>query len=110
MKTIIGMSALGLMAAMLSGCFQAHGEATVPSGWGIPSEAPSATIAPANPKSVEDLSRENQQLRQRIAYLERDNGSLQKKQNDKERKIADIRAENDKIAAEAARYKQAAGQ
>jgi peptidoglycan hydrolase CwlO-like protein len=107
MKRTILIASL-LLAAMgsLAGCVKvdAHAENI---GWGSP--PPAASIPQADPASKADLLRENQQLRQRVAWLDDQNRKLAKKSGELESDKREIQAEMAKIAAERDRYLRAAG-
>ena len=94
---------LGLLT--IAGCFKA--DVTVPDVLYSSYSAPPAHIVKADPNDRTDLLRENQQLCQRIAWLEQDNARLDKKicslQNDQ----AKIQADTDRAAAERDRYRRA---
>ena len=94
---------LGLLT--VAGCFKA--DVTVPDGLYVPSPAPPANIAKANPADRADLLRENQQLRQRVAWLEQDNTRLDKKIRSLQNDQAKIQADIDRYAAERDRLRRA---
>lgn len=107
-RTILVLGAL--MLAGLAGCGKAS--VTVPENVGVfvGGPPPPATIAPGNPNSHEDLVRENQQLRDRVAWLEDQNRRLYGKHEKLGVKMDEIRAEMAKLAAERDRYRKEAGQ
>jgi septal ring factor EnvC (AmiA/AmiB activator) len=111
MRTTVFWACLGLLAgglAATAGCGDINAHATIPSSWaGAP--PPPGNIAPADPKSQPDLARENAELKARLAWLEDQNRSLEKKYNSQGKDLAEIREEMNKIAAERDRYKRASG-
>jgi hypothetical protein len=101
-------ASLFLMGILLSGCVNVDAKAPENIGsWSSP--APPASIPKANPGSKGDLLRENQQLRERIAWLEDQNEKSVKKSRDLKNDKQEIQGDMDKIAAERDRYKRAAG-
>lgn len=90
-----------------TGCVNVDAKAPEDISWGSPS--PPASIAKADPSSKSDLLRENQQLRERVAWLEEQNRKSAKKSKELENEKQDIQAEMDRIAAERDRYRRAAG-
>jgi len=94
---------LGLLTA--AGCFKA--DVTVPDVPYASSPAPPANIVKANPGDRADLIRENQQLRQRVAWLEQDSARLDKKVRSLQNDQVKIQADIDKYAAERDRYRHA---
>jgi hypothetical protein len=98
-----------LLAAMgvPAGCVNVDAEAPESMGWGSP--PPQASIPRADPTSKADLLRENQQLRQRAAWLDEQNRKLAKKSGELESDKREIQADMAKIAAERDRYLRAAG-
>ena len=105
-RSVVGLCLLAVTVT-LAGCFKA--DVTIPDyGGGAP--PPPAYVAPANPNSQADLARENQQLRERIAYLEQANRKASQKYADLEGDKTKLQSENARIASERDRYKQAAGQ
>ena len=98
-----------LGAGLSAGCWQA--DVTVPSdislgGGDFLSSPPPSHIPPADPNSAPDLRRENEQLRQRIAWLERQNAKSDKKYKDQAEELADIRADMAKVASDRDRYRR----
>jgi hypothetical protein len=106
MKRAIVLVSL-LLAAMggLAGCVKVDAHAPESIGWGSP--PPAASIPQADPSSKADLLRENQQLRQRVAWLDEQNRKLAKKSGEIEADKREIQAEMAKIAAERDRYLRA---
>ena len=106
MKRTILIASL-LLAAMgsLAGCVNVNAKAPESMGWGSP--PPQASIPPADPASKADLLRENQQLRQRVAWLDEQNRKLAKKSGELESDKREIQADMAKIAAERDRYLRA---
>lgn len=94
---------LGLLT--VAGCFKA--DVTVPDGFYTSSPPPPASIVKADPGDRADLLRENQQLRQRVAWLEEDNARLDKKIRSLQNDQAKIQADIDRYAAERDRYRRA---
>ena len=109
MSRIVTCTILLLMAsAWLGGCVNVQAKAPEGMGsWGTP--PPPASVAKASPNSKADLLRENQQLRDRVAWLENQNRKSCKKYSGLEKDKAEIRADMDKIAAERDRYRRQAG-
>lgn len=91
------------LAAGLWGCVNAH--VTIPDYSSYMSAPPPATIPKADPSSKADLLRENQQLRDRTAYLEREIASGQKKSAKLDGEARDVQAKIQKVEAERDRYK-----
>jgi len=95
---------IALPAALVSlaGCVKVDAHAPENIGWGSP--PPAASIPQANAASKADLLRENQQLRQRVAWLDEQNRKLAKKSGEIEADKREIQTEMAKIAAERDRY------
>ncbi|MGA2266018.1 MAG: hypothetical protein ABSH10_06255 [Phycisphaerae bacterium] len=89
-----------------TGCVNVDAKAPENISWGSP--PPPASIPRADPNSKSDLLRENQQLRERVTWLEEQNRKSAKKLKELEDEQRDIQAEMDKIAAERDRYRRAA--
>ena len=106
-KTILLVSLLLAAMGSLAGCVNVDAKAPENMGWGSP--PPQASIPRADPTSKADLLRENQQLRQRIAWLDEQNRKLAKKSGELESDKREIQADMAKIAAERDRYLRAAG-
>ena len=103
MKRTILLAGLLLIAmGSLAGCVKVDAKAPENIGWGSPQ--PQASIPSADPSSKADLLRENQQLRQRVAWLDEQNRKLAKKSGEIEADKREIQAEMAKIAAERDRY------
>ncbi len=90
-----------------TGCVKVDAKAPENISWG--SQPPPASIPRADPSSKSDLLRENQQLRERVTWLEEQNRKSATKSRELEDEKQDIQAEMDKIAAERDRYRRAAG-
>ncbi len=105
MSMILAWVSFGLLA--VAGCFKA--DVTVPEipYYGSSGSVPPANITRADPNDRCDLLRENQQLRDRIAWLEQDNSRLERKIRSLREDQAEIQADIDKAAAQRDRYKQA---
>ncbi len=78
------------------------------------SQPPSSDIPPSDPDSITDLRRENKQLRERLAWLEKQNRKLDKKINDLKKdkdelrdEIDDLKRQRKKLEKERDRYKKA---
>jgi len=99
----IVLLSLGLLT--VAGCFKA--DVTVPNLPYASSPPPPARIVQAAPNDRTDLLRENQQLRQRIAWLEQDNARLDKKTRSLQNDQAKIQADIDQAAAKRDRYRRA---
>lgn len=78
--------------------------------YGAPPPPALAQIPPANPNNIDDLRRENQQLRARSDYLADQNRRLARKYDDQAKDIANIQQDMNKIQAERDRYKRALGE
>jgi len=90
------------------GCYKA--DVTVPSGpYYTSTPEPSAQVAPAAANDRAGLLRENQQLRQRIAWLDQDNIRLDAKIHSLQKDQAEIQSDINRAAAQRDRYRQAAG-
>lgn len=90
-----------------TGCVKAPEKINIGTDYYTP--APPATIAPADPNNPDDLARENQQLRDRLAYVQDQNRRARGKIADLDQDIAELQADIDKLARERDRYKAAAG-
>lgn len=101
---LVSLFLVGMLAAMcgLTGCVQV--DAKAPENIGLGSAPPPASIPQADPSSKADLLRENQQLRQRVAWLDERNRKLVRKSGELEADKREIQAEMTKIAAERDRY------
>ena len=106
---LVSLFLIAMPAAMcgLAGCVKVDAKAPESIGWGSP--PPLATIPSADPYSKADLLRENQQLRQRVAWLDEQNRKLARKSGEIEADKREIQADMVKIAAERDRYLRAAG-
>ena len=89
------------------GCIKVDAKAPENISWGSP--PPVASIPRADPGSKSYLLRENQQLRDRVAWLEEQNRKSARKSTELTGDKQDIQAEINKVAAERDRYKRAAG-
>ncbi len=103
---IVFGAALG--AILVGGCFKADVEVPSYAGWGRP--APAANIPPANPNDKADLVRENQQLNDRLAYLEEQNRKLSGKSQNQKREMAKIQSQIDDLSRQRDQYKRELGQ
>jgi len=108
-KTILCTSLLLIAMSAFTGCsVQAKAPENLGLGaWGSP--PPPASIPRADPTSKADLLRENQQLRQRVAWLDEQNRKSARKYSELESDKREIQADMAKIAAERDRYLRAAG-
>ncbi|MCE5328692.1 MAG: hypothetical protein LLG01_20015 [Planctomycetaceae bacterium] len=99
---------LCLGALVCGGCFKA--DVTVPEVpySSPPPPTPSGVIPSAVPGDRGDLLRENQQLRQRVAWLQDDIARLQRKQDSLQKDLGKIQADIDKAAVERDRYRRIA--
>ncbi len=106
-RMLLTVLAAACLAALVSSCaeIKAPERITYPGGW---STAPPANIPPADPNSLSDLRRENQQLRDRTAWLEDHIRKLQNSQRKNDDEINKLHIEMDNLAAERDRYRQAA--
>lgn len=102
MKTILGVSLVAIGLGMAAGCVKV--DAKAPSFGESP---PPASVVSAEDGDKADLLRENQQLRDRIAWLEKENHKLVKKSRDLDEDMQDILEDMEDIAAERDRYKRA---
>lgn len=100
--------ALMLAATAVAGCVNV--KATAPERIGFGAPPPPSTIAKASPSDLQALRVENQQLRQRVDWLEKQVRDMDRKYKDKQREADKIRAETQQYAAERDRYKKALGQ
>jgi hypothetical protein len=110
MVKYIFWASLLVMMGLIAGCVNVDAKAPKNIPYVNASPAPSGSIAKANPSSKGDLIRENQQLRDRIAWLEEQNAKSAKKSRDLKNDKQDIQGDIDKVAAERDRYKRALGQ
>jgi hypothetical protein len=96
-----------MMMGLTAGCVNVDAKAPENIPYLNSSPPPTSSIAKANPSSKSDLVRENQQLRERIAWLEDQNANSMKKSQKLKNEKQDIQGDIDKIAAERDRYKKA---
>jgi len=106
-RSILCISLLVLATGALSGCVRVNAKAPEDIPWVTP--APAASVPRAEPGSKADLLRENQQLRERIAWLDEQNRESAKKHSELESDKREIQAEMAKIAAQRDRYLRARG-
>lgn len=106
-RTILCTGLLLIAMGALAGCVRVNAKAPQNIPWYTP--APTASIPRSDPTSAADLLRENQQLRERIAWLEEQNRKSAKKHSELESDKHKIRAEMTEIAAERDRYLRARG-
>ncbi len=106
-RSILCISLLILAMGALSGCVKVNAKAPENIPWLTP--APTASVPRAEPTSKADLLRENQQLRERIAWLDKQNRKSAKKHSELENDKREIRADMAKIAAQRDRYLRARG-
>lgn len=105
-----GVCLLAALAATLSGCVSVKArppESVHLGGTELYSAAPPSQIPSADPSDMQDLQRENRQLRERIAWLEEQNRKSSRKYEKLGDEMDEIRHEMDRIAAERDRYKRA---
>ncbi len=105
-RALLIASGIIALAALAGGCGQGDVKVRYPT-WGT--EAPPATIAPANPNDPSDIRRENVQLKQRIDWLNERIGKSDSDYKKKQRDVEEIKADIAKATAERDRYKRAAG-
>jgi len=91
-KLALLVAAAGVL--VLTGCFNANVQVPEPPAFGAP--PPATTIRPANANDRDDVIRENQELRARNAWLERQIA-------DRQRKHETLRRDQDNIKADIAR-------
>ena len=106
-RAILCASLCLVLMGLAAGCLNVDAKAPEGALWGRP--APTATIPQADPASKADLLRENQQLRERIAWLESQISKSAGKSRDLGEDKREIQAEMAKLAADRDRYKRAAG-
>lgn len=106
-RTILCGSLLLIAMGALAGCVRVNAKAPRDIPWYTP--APPASIPRADPTSKADLLRENQQLRQRVAWLDERNRKSARKHGELESDKREIQADMAKIAAERDRYLRARG-
>ncbi len=104
-RSILIASLLGLLV-QAGGCLKV--DARAPQSYPGMEAPPAASIPAADPTSKADLLRENQQLRDRVAYLESRNTRSASKSGKLDTEKQDLRNEMDKVAAERDRYRRAA--
>lgn len=104
-RSILMVGLLGLLV-QAGGCLKIDAKAPTSYPYGEP--PPPASIPAADPTSKADLLRENQQLRDRVAYLESQNTRSASKSSKLQTEKQDLRTEMDKVAAERDRYRRAA--
>ena len=107
-RYLLCASLLLIWMGVPAGCVKVDAKAPENFSWGAP--PPPASIPRADPASKSDLLRENQQLRERVGWLEEQDRKSAKKLADLEKDKREIQAEMNKIAAERDRYRRAAGQ
>lgn len=100
---LLRLAAVVLATLTLGGCFSFKGEIPSVPSWGEP--PPAGTIVTANPNSKPDVVRENQQLRDRVAWLEHQIQGRQNKVQKLQREQADIQREIDKLNGDLRKYK-----
>ena len=108
MRISVGLALVAGLA--MAGCFSANVKApeNINLGGGdIYSAPPPANIPHADPNSLEALRLENQQLRDRIAWLENNIRKSQEKSDDTAKKIEKVSAEKSEYEAQRDRYKAA---
>jgi hypothetical protein len=106
-KVLLCASLFLILMGLSAGCVKVEARAPENISWGSP--PPPASIPQANPNSKGDLLRENQQLRDRVAWLEDQARKSDRKSKELAGDKQDIQADMAKIAAERDRYKRAAG-
>lgn len=106
-RPILCASLCLVLMGLVAGCLNVDAKAPESAFWGRP--APTATIPQADRASKADLLRENQQLRERIAWLESQISKSAGKSRDLDQDKREVQAEMAKIAADRDRYKRAAG-
>lgn len=106
-RSILCASLCLVLMGLAAGCVNVDAKAPEGAFWGQP--APTATIPQADPASKADMLRENQQLRERIAWLETQIRKSAEKYKEQDADKREIQAEMNKIAAQRDRYKRAAG-
>jgi len=106
-RPILCISLLILAMGVLSGCVRVNAKAPEDIPWVTP--APTASVPRAQPNSKADLLRENQQLRERIAWLDEQNRKLAKEHSELKSDKREIQADMAKIAAQRDRYLRARG-
>ncbi len=94
--------AAGVMLLFL-GCYKADVQVPDYGSWGQP--PPPAIITPANPNDKADLIRENQELRDRLAWVENQNHHDAHKYNELGDDIAKVREKLAQYQADRDRYK-----
>ena len=99
-KLTVLLAAAGIL--VLAGCFRANVEVPEPPAFGGP--PPNGKIRPAKPDDKDDVIRENQELRARNAWLERQIEGRRKKHDDLRRDQQNIQADIDRVQRERARY------
>ena len=106
-RTLLATGTAMLLSILGAGCFRADVEVPDYSGYGQP--APPAHITPGDPNDKADMLRENQQLRDRLAYLENQNRRLTKKYQSLGADMAKVREETKRLESERDRYNAEAG-
>jgi len=96
------MLSLFVGVLMLTGCFRTSVEVPEPPGFGGPT--PTGNVRPANSNDKGDVVRENQELRARNAWLERQIDDRQKKHGNLRRDQEKLRDEIGRVQRERARY------
>ena len=101
-----------LGALALGGCMSVNAtgpDSVALGGRELYSAQPPANIPAADPNSPQDLQRENQQLKDRTAWLKAHIQKLQGKSDDLSRKIDDALAKLRKLSTQLDRDKRSAG-
>jgi len=102
-QTLLILCLLLTACVALPGCFSFKGDVGVPEGYGM-APTPTSSIPQANPNDKADLIRENQQLRERVAWLDNENRKDAGRYAKKENEVAEIQADMARIAAERDQY------
>lgn len=111
MRTTVIILCLMAGGLLLAGCIDIKADA---SDWGAGSGARQTTAPPpdpaADPRSVGDLQRENAQLREKLAELERDRDRWQSVIARQKEGIRDLERQRDDLKRDRDRYKKALGE
>jgi len=100
-KLMLLFAAAGVL--VWAGCFNFHAEVPEPPGFG--EAPPSSDVRPADPNDKADVIRENQELRARNAWLERQIEGRRKKHHDLTRDQKSLQADIDRAKREQEQYR-----
>ncbi len=107
MRTMMALLCLLAVGLLLAGCVDVKADA---SGFGQGDRARYTSAPPdpaSDPRSISDLQRENAQLRQRLATLEKEHEDWQSAIDRQKDGIHDLKRQRDDLKKDRDRYKKA---